>query len=845
MRRKLQTTVKRQTYAAAIKPEYQIKSFVEEISNGSSAPAISSSTTTITDTRSPTAFLGIVPFNNEDDTTDPFDIIAVHEDGHVRRLSSDLKTQHWSIQHSEISKISSTHAVHTCFLVDLEDARKVLFKRRQDLVALALGGSNISDDEPSILLVLSHPKHESQIALEDITVQIFSVPAKSSSHSSEESQRLRHLQTATMPSVDGLGKISSETSQWNFHSSSAGLQLSFDKGFVNVDLSQYTPSATSRFILDDKFSSVMRISPQCVIGASESLVAVYDTQYQSVQRSIPTSDILPGTSSTTDGPMFFVTYFAKLGMAVATKGSALIAFDLTSLHTSSAPSLKRSRDGLLIDAIGRGIGSSAAQWDAASKKRQSENKTSLQLDSPDKVEKWNVFTKSVEEAAVSRDAAKFDEAVLEFFGVDSAAKLPVAYVNSEYSLFILSKLFSIENVKSTDAAASSPQSQLKVNLWPKVTCTWLIRIGHFTLDNVEIALRRISKPQVLQPLSTGSFVRALVDSDPSLKHINEVIRDSSVLASANELSFALKYFLAQVSSYFTALQETAKAISNNDASTPTEELTRRLGGEKTIVDTIFKGLNISLNKLHSHPLPSVIKSLRSNLSRSELLFMIDHLRLSLATGGFTSPFGENPPTAITPAQIKPTVSLNTISDLIGAAVDAVGPSGWISALPSVNDLGENSGAIENANREAELITDLKSEVSATLGGIEESLYLKGILRELLRFTEATQALQKRAPAEANAKVERDTTPGPTNPVRYEKLNGADLLVFTQPEEGEDGYDADASDKMLPLSMKPASQKVSKTKVKKSTGESKVRSSREIGYLNRKAAGKYSFERLLI
>lgn len=836
--------MKRQTFAAAIKPEHQIKSFVEEISDDSSAPAISSSATTISDSRSPAAFLGIIPFSNEDDAAiDPFDIISVHEDGHIRRLSSDLKTQRWSIQHSEFSKISSTHTVHSCFLVDLEDARKALFKRRQDLISLALGSSSIGDDDPSILLVLSHPKAVNKIALEDVNVKIFSVPAKTTSQSLEESQKLLHLQTFSIPSPKNLSKVKLETLQWNLHSGSAGLQLSFDKGFINIDLSQYSPTVTSEFLLEDNFSSVMRVSPQCVIGASESLVAVYDTQYQSVQRSISTSDILTSSGSATDGPTVFVTYFAKLGIAVATKGNTLIAFDLTSLHTPSIPSLKRSRDGLLIDAIGRGIGSSSTQWDIASKRRQSENKASLQLDSPEKIAKWSSLTKAVEEATTSRDGDKFDRAVLDFFAAHTPAELPTTFVNSEYSLFLLSKIFSIEHVESSDATTSSPQAQLRVVLWPKATCKWLIRLGHFTLDNIEIALRRVNKPQVLQPLPTGSFVRALVDSDSSLGNVIDVIRNTSTLASPDELSFALKYFLNKVRSHFSALQETAKAISNNDAATPTEELTRRLGGEKTIVEAIFKGLNTSLNKLHSHPLSSVVKSLRSNLTRADLLFMIDHLRLSLATGGFTSPFGENPPTPITPAQIKPFVSLKTISDLISAAVDAVGPSGWISALPSVNDLDDiRSTAIDDANREAELITDLKSEVSAALGGSEESNYLKGILREFLRFTEATQ---KHAPADANAKLDRDTTPGPSNLIHYEKLNGADLMVFTPPGEGEDGYDVDASGKMLPLSMKPTTEKVSKTKIKKSTGETKARTSREIGYLNRKAAGRYSFERLLI
>ncbi|KAJ5993541.1 hypothetical protein N7451_009265 [Penicillium sp. IBT 35674x] len=843
VRRKIskKSVVKRQTYAAAIKPEHQIKCFVEEISNGSSAPAISSSTATITDSRSPTTFVGIIPLSADDDSeSDPFDVLAVHEDGRVRRLSADLKTQRWSIQHSEIAKVSSTHVVNTCFLIDLEDARKSLFKRRQDLAALALGDEAVDGtNEPSILLVVSHPKNAERFALQDVNVQMFSVPAKSGPQ--EESQRLRHLQTIQVPGPSGIDKVNSRSLQWNFHAGSAGLHLSFDKGFINTDLSQYAPSVTSQFILDDEnFSSVMRVSPQCVIGASDSLVALYDTQYQSVQRSIAAGEVLSGTGSS--APIAFISYFAKLGIAVAAKGNTLIGFDLTSLHSNSGPSLKRSRDGLLIDAIGRGIGASSAQWDLASKKHRSENMTSLHLTSPEQVEKWNQLTKSVNEATTSKNTSLFDKAVQAYFG----ATLPPRgqYVNPESTLFLLSKIFTVENSLTEDDVVSSPSSQLRIVLWPRITCAWLISLGQLSSDNVEIALRRTLKPRILQPLATGSFIQALIDSDASLKNVNHVLSGPSAL-SADELAYALKYFLIEARQRSGALEETTRAITNGDIATPTQELTRHLGDETATVKAVFKGLNTSIQKIHAHPLSSVTKALRSNLSRQELISMIHHLRLSLATGGYMSRFSENPPTPITIDQITPSLSLQTISDMLTSSVDAVGPSGWISALPSVNDLDdETDSTIAAATREMELISDMRSEISATLGGVEEATYLKGILREYLRFADQVTT-PKSTGGNAVAKVEKEPTPGPSHLVRHEKVNGADLLIFARPGESEDGYDGDASGKMLPLSMKPISTDVSRTKVKKSTGESKARSNREISYMRRKEVGKYSFERLLV
>ena len=77
----------------------------------------------VKDSKSPAVFVGIVPTaakEEAEETEDPFDVLAVHQDGHVRRLSPDLSTQRWSLQHSAIAKQLSSHTVDTCFLVEFE-----------------------------------------------------------------------------------------------------------------------------------------------------------------------------------------------------------------------------------------------------------------------------------------------------------------------------------------------------------------------------------------------------------------------------------------------------------------------------------------------------------------------------------------------------------------------------------------------------------------------------------------------------------------------------------------------------------------------------------------------------
>ena len=804
--------MKRQTFGAVSRPEQQIKSFVEEIGgNESSAPVISSSSFTVTDSSSPTVFVGIVPNGStESDENDPYDILSVHQDGRIRRLTSDLKTQRWSVHHSEIG---STHEVHTCFLVEFEDAKKGLFKRRQDLAALALGDPTSSGvAEPSVLLLVSHPVGTEQVTLKDVKVQIFSVPTvvASEGRSFDESQRLRHLLTVNIPDLNNQETLKSRQFQWNFHSGSAGLNLSFERGFINFDLSQYSPTVTSQFILENEdFSSVMRISPQSVIGAGRSIVALYDTQYQSVQRSIAVNDVL---SSGGAAPISFLGYFAKLGIAVATRGNTLLAFDLSTSHPPSGP-LKRPRDGLLIDAIGRGIGSSASQWDTGSKKHLTESMASLGLTSPEQAKKWKDLTIELEKFTQAKDTESFDRAVKTYFGTGESKTLP-KYVHSEMTLFLLSKIFSIQETENNDKLSASPSFKLSTTLWPKATCDWLIQLGQLSLNNVEIALRRSFKPRILPSLPSGSFIQALIDTDPSLRYLIKVFQ-GRVMMNPDELAQALRIFLDMVRSRSATLEDT----QTNNTTEPT-------------LPRIFLGLNTSIQRLHAHPLPTTTLSLRSTLSRLDLTSLIHHLRISLATGGFTSRFTENPPTPISPHQTTPSLSLDTITDMLTAAVDAIGPSGWISAVDDQQQQGSG------------LISDMKLEISAALAGVQEATYLKGVLREYLRFTEsATKSTTNKANNKSNKStaVAKTNTEEESSHIRHEKLNGADLLVFTTAGAEEE----DGSDKMLPLSLKAPSADVEKTKVKQSTGEVRTRSNREIGYLRRKAVGKYAFERLIV
>ncbi|KAL4883489.1 hypothetical protein BJY04DRAFT_226517 [Aspergillus karnatakaensis] len=843
LRRKLPngSGVKRQTFAALKK---EIKAFTEESAgSGTSAPVISSSTFAVNDSTSPTVFVGIVPgAADTDEDQDPFDVLSVHRDGRVRRLSPDLTNQRWSMQHSEFAQGSSDHEVHGCFLLEFDDAKKSLFKRRPDLASLALGDSMLSGDgNPSVLLLVSYPTRSETLSLSEVSVQLFSVPSRSASRRLDESEKMRHLLTVSLPKTDEV-LLDRKSLHWQFHSGSAGLNLSFSQGFISFDLSQYTPSATSRFILDgEDFSSVLRVSPQSVIGAGKSMIALYDTQYKSIQRSIVTED-LP-SAATNKARTIFLNYFAKLDLVIATKGNSLLAFDLGSSQIMSIAG-KRSRDGLLIDAIGRGIGSMPQE--RASKKHRPD--AAVLGFGFDNTEKWNKTSQELRECSKNKDARGFDQAVQAYFG---DLPSPGQFVHPELVLFLLSLIFSVKGEATQDKLSAASSTNVAVTLWPVRTCEWLISLGFFYPGNIEAALRRSYKPRILPPLPIGTFAEAVRNSDPSLQRLIAVLQGPTAF-SADALAHALKIFLTMARSCTIPNEdeEAPKALTNGEEAADNTAVSLSTSNElskttpesdqtsPSTLPTVFTGLNTTLLKLNAHPHPTITTSLRATLTRTDLISTIHHLRLSLATGGHTTRFTETPPTPITPYLISPPLSLPTIVTLLNAAVDAIGPSGWVSFSP-----GEYSTLSdpETANlRDTALIAEMKSEVSAALAGVEEATLLTGILREYLRYAQSVDSSSK--PASHNTLSEENQVPSSTS-VRVEKLNGADLLVFGAQDEDGEG-DGDASGKLLPLSLK-ATQDVSRTKVLKATGKVVQRSKREMGYLRRKAAGKYTFERLLV
>ncbi|KAK2786342.1 hypothetical protein FQN53_006710 [Emmonsiellopsis sp. PD_33] len=867
---------RRQTYCAIEKPEKEIKCFLDESgTNSQAALNISNASFKLADSDSPVVYLGVIPANSATgEQEDPFDVLVVHKDGRIRRLSPDLKSQKWNTQANIEIDASAKHEIQASFVVGFEDARKSLFRKRQDIIATVLGDELGADSSaPSILVLVSRPSQAGTVVPGDIKVNIFSLPTRASADdiAMGQGKKLRHLMTVSLPGLEGQNKpLPAETIQWNFHPTSSGLSLSFEAGFIHYDISQYSPEISSHMILaNERFSSLMRISPLSVIGVGKSSIAVYNTRYQSVQADLAVSDVpvVGATKSDADNqPITFVSYFSKLGIAIATRGTTLLGFDLAASHDRHDTASKRSRDGLLINAIGKGIPSVENSGHTTIGQRDVAAMRPVGLSVAAEAEQWAKLKLELDALVTANDHTKFDDLVRSEFNKSSREEdskikgLPSSkeFVDPEKISYLLSKIFSLET-SQTDPKAP----KLVISFMPKSTFQWLINSRHLSLNNIQTALRRSMLPRIMPPIPSGSLIQALVGSRGSVKVLTQVLR-GSVDLDPTELTHALKIILDIARSHpATSDEDLPKAITQSSHPTKDSEVEMALetpskpssGRSDTHLTDAITALNLALKNLHTHPLPKVTQSIRSVLSNSHTLSIIHHLRHSLATGGYTSRFLEAPEAPLANKKF-PTLSLATMVDLLTACIDAIGPSGWISAAAFAN--AEDS--------EACLVADMKSEISAALAGIEEATYLKGILREFIRYAEtATAPTATTTAANTDMVTSTSTTTAPTphghRLKRREYQNGAEILIYDDDANhtAEGGLHSDTQ--MLPLSLKrvAASQEsattamvgveggeeVSETKVRKTTGEVLQRSKREVGYLKSKGVGKYSFERIVI
>ncbi|KAG7414341.1 Uncharacterized protein Forpe1208_v007421 [Fusarium oxysporum f. sp. rapae] len=780
--------------------------------------------TTSTTTASPVLKTSAVRYltcsSSVSETSSTGDVIAVCENGEFISLSSETLAIQWTSP----SKSALQDAIATqieSFEVDyvtsgtLAEFSEGIFKDKPEIFS-ALPKTPAS--EPELVAFVSKTLSQSQ---ESRHLVVLAVSAGTSTTS--DIQKLSPLEIAPIctPSPRGTDK---STYQIDVQ---AALLMQLQQGALNIyDLTTPVPKLKSVVHMENAVSFA-RLSRPFVLSCSLESISLYNHQYRSIHANAPLdlSEVLEEDEKPQSCQL--ISYLRSQELAVALIDNVLVSIQIEPPKSHG----KRRKQGLLIDSIGRGtateipakkaktdkLSADFSKYVPGSMTEQYMNKLRNELEVADAhltkgdLGEWEGllrkrFRVGLRSTSESTDAKEKDAQELPEWEWHTGGN-SYAVVDRRWVLYAIGRTFSIS---TTEAPESRPKLQL---ILPDTNVTsYLVVAGHLTLSNLKAAFREELDVEALDSIIiVEDLLTSLTDADPSMTLVLNYLQATQL--GELELLLAIRALMLNLDLIPDPKKPANNKLLKDEAHDGAENYEMDLDDlERDIAITEYylgddsssrsRGLTLAFAKLWRLPAVTTVKAIRATLKTEEILSLIYTLRVELVRGAWTSLYidptsfdseGNDPP---------PDGVITLISDLLGRCIDAVGAGGWLL----------NDAISSDKSETGDLLTALKLEVTAALEGLEEAVYLNGIVGEAVRFGLASQKSGAgRQPWNTN------------NPVPI-KLEGQES-------------------RMLPLGLK-TKQLPTKSKVV-SGGEVVQRSTRETGQLISRKVEAYSLEKLAI
>ncbi|KAL5585144.1 hypothetical protein FOVSG1_014533 [Fusarium oxysporum f. sp. vasinfectum] len=780
--------------------------------------------TTSTTTASPVLKTSAVRYltcsSSVSETSSTGDVIAVCENGEFISLSSETLAIQWTSP----SKPALQDAIATqieSFEVDyvtsgtLAEFSEGIFKDKPEIFS-ALPKTPAS--EPELVAFVSKTLSQSQ---ESRHLVVLAVAAGTSTTS--DIQKLSPLEIAPIgtPSPRGTDK---STYQIDVQ---AALLMQLQQGALNIyDLTTPVPKLKSVVHMENAVS-FSRLSRPFVLSCSLESISLYNHQYRSIHANAPLD--LSEVLEEDDMPQScqLISYLRSQELAVALVDNVLVSIQIEPPKSHG----KRRKQGLLIDSIGRGtateipakkaktdkLSADFSKYVPGSMTEQYMNKLRNELEVADghltkgDLGEWEGllrkrFRVGLRSTSESTDAKEKEAQELPEWEWHTGGN-SYAVVDRRWVLYAIGRAFSIS---TSEAPESRPKLQL---ILPDTNVTsYLVVAGHLTLSNLKAAFREELDVEALDSKTiVEDLLTSLTDADPSMTLVLNYLQATQL--GELELLLAIRALMLNLDLIPDPKKPANNKLLKDEAHDGAENYEMDLDDlERDIAITEYylgddsssrsRGLTLAFAKLWRLPAITTVKAIRATLKTDEILSLIYTLRVELVRGAWTSLYidptsfdseGNDPP---------PDGVITLISDLLGRCIDAVGAGGWLL----------NDAISSDKSETGDLLTALKLEVTAALEGLEEAVYLNGIVGEAVRFGLASQKSGAgRQPWNTN------------NPVPM-KLEGQES-------------------RMLPLGLK-TKQLPTKSKVV-SGGEVVQRSTRETGQLISRKVEAYSLEKLAI
>lgn len=749
-------------------------------------------------------------------------LLAVHENGDGAWYNGSLNKELYSFRTSlpDDEKVLFAKVTNTAKL------KKGLLKHRADVLASI--GAIESETQNNVLILLkrnngaSRKRKDAALAL---YIYKLSIPAADPDASLGRSKR--NLDALASLDIPEQSHHQESESSFTLHIASGILYQQTPKLLTLYDLTGFLPRIAHNLTLSKKdISSCLRLSPFTLAVSGHSSFSLVRLPHCTLQAEHDLKSSPPSEQE----PLRLLSYIASLNVIVAIKDRSLITIRQPDLNMKSGAFGKRKREGTLMDAIGQGT-CAVAQVQASNGKsgRSMRQLGTLLAISGD--QSWETIKLKLDALFLEEGVETFCDSTM---GHNADQSLRGQNGDDQSKMiYLCSKLFTVNR---HNVAAKSELGLELTRLDHReleAIFNWLLHRKLFTTDRLENSLKISGLLRPSESLESGAIIKALIDKVSSFKLLTSLIA-SDIPLTPQELATAL----AAVTLYWdssagpsedqklltdTGQHPDAMQTHTNDIHPGSLENGPSLASAAG--HSTHRLLYLILSRFYHLPQTSIKSVLRTHLTKTQLLHLIDILRIEIAQSGWLSPYDDD--LTPSPAFSTPNDQLAHITHLLNSAIDAIGAGGWM--LGSVS--GSGSGSQEQMTETADTISYMKAEISAALEGIEEAVYLKGMLAEVLLC--GKEALSSSSSPSKIARGGATTAAAATLPSRNKNVPPQTMALPT----------VESSSNALPLGLK-LDQKVSLTKVG-AGGELIGRSKRDIGRLKSKMVGKYSFERIVL
>lgn len=511
--------------------------------------------------------------------------------------------------------------------------------------------------------------------------------------------------------------------------------------------------------------SFVRLSKTSVLAATPEALSIYNPAYRSLQTTTTVDNETFGGPPAAGGQQDtcdLLLYLAGREMAVGLRGASLIAVQVEAPRTRG---LKRRADGLLVDAIRRGISGQPP----CSHSSEHISAAILKEPLPGSLSEtywaeWQQKSAEADEFFQTKNLAGFEELLAGIFKIETAeaekpngvrpnkkdaaksvAKstwLPPSgdypQVDRRWVLYAIGKVFAwndkaLGDVEALQLACVLPESNV---------LSYLVNAGHLSTSNIKSAFNEETlEMDDVDNVIGEELPQLLASVDPTLELLTSYI--SVTMVGSVELTASIKLLLGslgllQNASSGQELQAMADTPEDGDDSIMMEldraeeelQITEYYLGNES--DSRARGLSVAFSKLAACPAAHTVQSLRRLFKPEEVICLMNILRMELIKDGWTTRYLDGPADAEEEADTASNESIQLISNLLCRCLDSVGLGGWMGF-----DMMLASGGAED--EALDFFGQFQAEVSVALEGIFEAVRLQGSLSEAVGYANRARA----------------------------------------------------------------------------------------------------------